>query len=127
MVFSLSYHFLHDRDLAEEIAQEVFLALHRHMADIKSPSHAVFWLRKVVVQRSIDETRREKEAAAGGVGVGGRTGGAFAGARPDVERSASPADRHASRDAAYGNDHAVSGRYGPGGDRGSCSKCRSAR
>ena len=38
MVFSLSYHFLHDRDLAEEVAQEVFLALHRHMADIKSPA-----------------------------------------------------------------------------------------
>jgi RNA polymerase sigma-70 factor (ECF subfamily) len=60
MVFSLSYHFLHDRDLAEEVAQEVFLSLHRHLADIKSPSHAVFWLRKVAVQRSIDETRRRK-------------------------------------------------------------------
>ena len=60
MVFSLSYHFLHDRDLAEEVAQEVFLALHRHLADIKSPSHAAFWLRKVAVQRSIDETRRRK-------------------------------------------------------------------
>jgi len=60
MVFSLSYHFLHDRDQAEEVAQEVFLALHRHMADIKSAEHAVFWLRKVVVQRSIDETRRRK-------------------------------------------------------------------
>jgi RNA polymerase sigma-70 factor (ECF subfamily) len=60
MVFSLSYHFLHDRDLAEEIAQEVFLSLHKHIADIKSPEHAVFWLRKVVVQRSIDETRRKK-------------------------------------------------------------------
>jgi len=60
MVFSLSYHFLHDRDKAEEVAQEVFLALHRHMADIKSPDHAVSWLRKVAVQRSIDETRRRK-------------------------------------------------------------------
>ena len=60
MVFSMSYHFLHDRELAEEVAQEVFLSLHRHMADIKSPEHAVFWLRKVVVQRSIDATRRRK-------------------------------------------------------------------
>jgi len=58
MVYSLSYHFLHDRDLAEEVAQEVFLALHRHMADIKSGEHAVFWLRKVAAQRSIDAARR---------------------------------------------------------------------
>ena len=60
MVFSLAYHFLHDRDQAEEIAQEVFLKLHRHMSDIKSAAHAGFWLRKVAVQRAIDETRRRK-------------------------------------------------------------------
>lgn len=60
MVFSLSYHFLHDRELAEEVAQEVFLTLHRHMADIKSAAHAVFWLRKVSAQRAIDAARRRK-------------------------------------------------------------------
>jgi len=58
MVFSLAYHFLHDRGAAEEVAQEVFLALHRHRAEIESPAHAVFWLRKVTAQRSIDEARR---------------------------------------------------------------------
>lgn len=60
MVFSLSYHFLHDRELAEEVAQEVFLTLHRHLEDIKSPEHASFWLRKVAAQRAIDATRRRK-------------------------------------------------------------------
>ena len=60
MVFSLSYHFLHDRELAEEVAQEVFLTLHRHLEDIKSPAHASFWLRKVAAQRAIDATRRRK-------------------------------------------------------------------
>jgi RNA polymerase sigma-70 factor (ECF subfamily) len=60
MVFSLVYHFLHDRDLAEEIAQEVFLSLHRNMGRIQSAEHAEFWLRKVAVQRAIDETRRRK-------------------------------------------------------------------
>jgi RNA polymerase sigma-70 factor (ECF subfamily) len=58
MVFGLAYHFLHDRDLAEEVAQEVFLSLHRNLASIQSPAHAVFWLRKVTVQRAIDEGRR---------------------------------------------------------------------
>jgi RNA polymerase sigma-70 factor (ECF subfamily) len=60
MVFSLSYHFLRDRALAEEVAQEVFLALHRHLSEIQSPEHAVFWLRKAAARRSIDEARRRQ-------------------------------------------------------------------
>jgi RNA polymerase sigma-70 factor, ECF subfamily len=60
MVFSLAYHFLHDREAAEEVAQEVFLALHRNLARIQSPDHAGFWLRKVAVQRAIDEGRRRR-------------------------------------------------------------------
>jgi RNA polymerase sigma-70 factor (ECF subfamily) len=59
MVFSLAYHFLHDREVAEEVAQEVFLSLHRNLKNIQSPSHAGFWLRKVTVQRAIDEGRRK--------------------------------------------------------------------
>jgi RNA polymerase sigma-70 factor, ECF subfamily len=60
MVFSVAYHFLHDRAAAEEVAQEVFLSLHRHLADLQSPAHACSWLRKVAVQRAIDEARRRK-------------------------------------------------------------------
>jgi len=60
MVFSLIYHFLHDRETADEIAQDVFLALHRNLASIESAGHAVFWLRRVAVQRAIDETRRRR-------------------------------------------------------------------
>src|SRR3954468_16072660 len=60
MVFSLAYHFLHDREAAEEVAQEVFLSLHRNLKSIQSADHAGFWLRKVTVQRSIDEGRRRK-------------------------------------------------------------------
>lgn len=60
MVFSLAYHFLHDRFVAEEVAQEVFLSLHHHLGDIQTPEHAGFWLRKVTVQRAIDETRKRK-------------------------------------------------------------------
>jgi RNA polymerase sigma-70 factor (ECF subfamily) len=58
MVFSVAYHFLHDRDLAEEIAQDVFLSLHRNLGTVESPAHAAHWLRKVAVQRSIDAARR---------------------------------------------------------------------
>jgi len=58
MVFGLAYHFLHDRAVAEELAQEVFLELYRHFGTIESPQHLVFWLRKVTSRRCIDHTRR---------------------------------------------------------------------
>ncbi|HEY6329951.1 MAG TPA: RNA polymerase sigma factor [Blastocatellia bacterium] len=60
MVFSLAYHFLHDRGLAEELAQEVFLSLFRNLSSIKSPSHLVFWLRKVAGHRCLDQARRQR-------------------------------------------------------------------
>jgi RNA polymerase sigma-70 factor (ECF subfamily) len=58
MVFSIAFHFLHDRGRAEEVAQDVFLRLYRHLASIKSGNHLVFWLRKVACRRSIDEVRK---------------------------------------------------------------------
>src|SRR5579863_2993580 len=60
LVFSLAYHFLHDRESAEEVAQEVFLSLHRNLGGIQSPAHAAFWLRRVTVQRAFDEGRRRQ-------------------------------------------------------------------
>jgi RNA polymerase sigma-70 factor (ECF subfamily) len=60
MVFGLACHFLRDRSLAEELAQEVFLNLHQNLHSIKSPEHLVFWLRKVTSHRCIDQSRRQK-------------------------------------------------------------------
>jgi len=60
MVFSMACHFLRDRSLAEELAQEVFLNLHQNLHSIKSPEHLVFWLRKVTSHRCIDQARRQK-------------------------------------------------------------------
>ncbi|MEO8595659.1 MAG: RNA polymerase sigma factor [Candidatus Solibacter sp.] len=58
MVFSVLWHFLHDRDLAEELAQDVFLSLHKNLRAIESTAHAGHWLRKVAVQRAIDAARK---------------------------------------------------------------------
>src|SRR5437762_6361980 len=58
MVFSIAWHFLHDRARAEEIAQEVFLQLYRTLGEIESPAHLTFWLRRVTANRCIDESRR---------------------------------------------------------------------
>jgi RNA polymerase sigma-70 factor (ECF subfamily) len=60
MVFSLACHFLRDRSLAEELAQEVFLHLHQSLASIKSSAHLLFWLRKVTSHRCIDQARRAR-------------------------------------------------------------------
>ena len=58
MVYSVAWHCLRDRPAAEEVAQDVFLELHGHMASIESPAHARNWLRRMAVHRSIDEMRR---------------------------------------------------------------------
>lgn len=60
MVFSLAYHFLHDRASAEELAQDVFLELHRHWSEMHAPEQLRFWLRKVASRKCIDQTRRRK-------------------------------------------------------------------
>jgi RNA polymerase sigma-70 factor (ECF subfamily) len=60
MVFSMAWHFLHDRAIAEEVAQDVFLSLHRHLGELQSAQHAAFWLRRVTSQRAIDEARKRQ-------------------------------------------------------------------
>jgi RNA polymerase sigma-70 factor, ECF subfamily len=58
MVYGLAVHFLRDRALAEELAQEVFLELYRNLGSIRSPEHLNFWLRKVASNRCVDQARR---------------------------------------------------------------------
>ncbi|HUV71096.1 MAG TPA: sigma-70 family RNA polymerase sigma factor [Terracidiphilus sp.] len=60
MVYSLALRMTGDRGLAEEIAQDVFLELDRHLARIESPLHALHWLRRVAMSRSADALRRRK-------------------------------------------------------------------
>ena len=63
-VFSLALRMLSDRHKAEDLAQEVFLQLHKSLASITSTTHLAFWLRKVTVNRAIDQLRREPKIAA---------------------------------------------------------------
>jgi RNA polymerase sigma-70 factor (ECF subfamily) len=60
MVYSLAYHSLENRALAEELTQEIFLSLHQHLAQMESIEHVRFWLRRVTANRCIDEVRRLK-------------------------------------------------------------------
>jgi RNA polymerase sigma-70 factor, ECF subfamily len=58
MVFSLALHALRNRAAAEDLTQEVFLQLYRHLARIESAGHLMAWLRRVASHRCIDELRR---------------------------------------------------------------------
>jgi RNA polymerase sigma-70 factor (ECF subfamily) len=58
MVFSIALHYLQDRSIAEDVAQEVFLELYQKLPAIESASHLTYWLRRVAVHRCIDQRRR---------------------------------------------------------------------
>jgi RNA polymerase sigma-70 factor (ECF subfamily) len=60
MVFSLALRMTGDYGLAEEIAQDVFLELDRHLCKMESPLHALCWLRRVAMSRSADALRRRR-------------------------------------------------------------------
>jgi RNA polymerase sigma-70 factor (ECF subfamily) len=57
MVFSVAWHFFHDRALAEDLAQDVFLQFYQNLASIASEAHLVSWLRRVAVRKCIDYGR----------------------------------------------------------------------
>jgi RNA polymerase sigma-70 factor (ECF subfamily) len=61
MVFSIAYHFLHDRTDAEEVAQDVFLQLFRNLPSMQTEAHVTAWLRKVTGHRCIDYARRRRQ------------------------------------------------------------------
>jgi len=60
MVFSIALHYLHDRESAEEVAQDVFLQLYRQKDRLSGPGHVTAWLRRVACHRSIDYARSHR-------------------------------------------------------------------
>ena len=61
MVYSIGWNFLRDRSIAEDLAQDVFLGLHRNLAAIESPTHLTNWLRQAMTRRCIDWSRRSAQ------------------------------------------------------------------
>src|SRR5665213_3051677 len=57
-VYSLALRLLGSREDAQELAQDIFVLLHRHLGGITTPQHLRFWLRRAVCHRAIDRLRR---------------------------------------------------------------------
>ncbi len=57
MVYSIAWHFFHDPELAEDLAQDVFVQLFQNLSAISSESHLAFWLRQVTTRKCIDYAR----------------------------------------------------------------------
>jgi len=67
MVFSIALRVTGEYGVAEEVAQDAFLELHRSGDRLESEDHVRFWLRRVTVHRATDALRsrqRRPEAAA---------------------------------------------------------------
>lgn len=56
-VYTLALRMLKVPEDAEELAQDVFIAAHRHLGKIVSEAHLLFWLRRTVCHRAIDRLR----------------------------------------------------------------------
>ena len=57
-VFSVAFRFLGDSGAAEEVAQDVFLELHRNLGKLETEDHVAAWLRRVACHRATDALRR---------------------------------------------------------------------
>ena len=82
MVFSLALRFLRNREVAEELAQDVFLQCYRQIDRIEGAGHATSWLRRAICHRSIDELRKRRFRPA--IGLDDIPEPAAAGAMPDL-------------------------------------------
>ncbi len=82
MVFSVALRFLRNREVAEELAQDVFLQCYRQLDRLESAEHACSWLRRAICHRAIDELRKQRYRPA--IGLEGIPEPASSGAMPDM-------------------------------------------
>jgi RNA polymerase sigma-70 factor (ECF subfamily) len=61
MVFSIALRITCDYATAEEVAQDVFLELHRSGERLAGEDHIRYWLRRVATHRAIDALRRQAQ------------------------------------------------------------------
>lgn len=60
MVYAIAYGFFRDRLIAEDVAQEAYLALFRNLDKLQSDLHVKNWLRQTTTRKCIDYSRRKR-------------------------------------------------------------------
>jgi RNA polymerase sigma-70 factor (ECF subfamily) len=85
-VFSLALRLLGVREESQELAQDVFLQLHRNLSRIESGRHLHYWLRRTVTHRAIDRLRMRAREPFDNVESVPETEGSFAHADPLLEK-----------------------------------------
>ena len=85
-VYSLALRMLKVPEDAEELAQDAFVAAHRHLGKITSAAHLLFWLRRTVCHRAIDRLRRRPPQPPVPLDATAEIPAAEAGADPLLER-----------------------------------------
>ncbi len=61
-IYNFGYKFFFDHDLAMEVAQKTFIAMHRHIAVLQDASRFRPWLYTIAVNCCREELRRKKNA-----------------------------------------------------------------
>jgi RNA polymerase sigma factor (sigma-70 family) len=64
LVFALAYHYVRDFQDAEEVAQDVFMRVYRHLDTLREPRYFPKWLRSVVHNESMMYLRSRRRAVA---------------------------------------------------------------
>jgi len=85
-VYTLALRMLKVPEDAEELAQDVFVAAHRHLGKIVSAAHLLFWLRRTVCHRAIDRLRRRQPHRVLPLATAGEVPQADSAADPLLER-----------------------------------------
>lgn len=59
-MFNTSFRIVRDRLLAEDVVQEAFLTAFERIKECRTPAHFGSWIKRIVINRSIDEIRKKK-------------------------------------------------------------------
>ena len=59
-VLNTCYRFVHNREDAEDVAQEVFMEVHRSIGDFRGESRLSTWIYRIAVTKSLDFIRKKK-------------------------------------------------------------------
>lgn len=64
MVYSLAYQMLNNHDDADDVLQDAFIKVYKSVMNLKNPSAFLTWLHRIVVNLSIDFSRKKSRRLA---------------------------------------------------------------